>query len=399
MPTASIQVSNIHLSKPVRAAIEHLRGHNDTDGWNNLEQVLGMNVDWHWLGEPIYGKTLGRHNMIVSCKGYLLDPAMGVIDTQSNNHATLASTVNDGGLPEGSTELDTEAGCNCQFVTTDEYKYFLDYFLKIRPGTRYSAHSHSAFINMYHNDLDDLCNTTKFIHTCDYNIEEGTYKDIAEILCRFVMFHGGWAVLKPAIIHRAFANKVNNIRGDTGIYQRRLVKCSKVLTNHHPFWHETQVISNDCFPNLPPAVVDIIQILQAGHYTTDTRGGLFYHDRITAILLKNLEIEYDTVEDARMEIGDKAIEWYRDHFVHADNATDETAFTNGLFKAFGFDGPGQYNILSPASFGMNAIECGMAPLHFGDPDDNDEENNNPNQPHTPPNNKPIPKSVFDSDDF
>ena len=59
MSMLPIQASNIHIDKPIRAAIEHLRRHNDTDGWNNLELVLGMNVDWHWLGKPIHGKTPG----------------------------------------------------------------------------------------------------------------------------------------------------------------------------------------------------------------------------------------------------------------------------------------------------------------------------------------------------
>ena len=406
-----------HLTAAGNRCLTDMRkqGTVDSAHWNTFRRTFGYNCQGGFIGKPILGTTLGRKNTTISAIGYYVDSTQqATIDIGLFEHAVTASTVDDGGFPEGSSEFDSEGGHNCRYATTQELRDFLALCFAFPPNHPAFHKSKAALLNHVCDAWDQFMQIIPFLcdNKWDQGVVEGEWAEMATSLCRFVMWFGGWAVINPTIIHEVFGPHVNNIRGDTGKYQRTIVRYSKVITNHFGIWGSDQFKESNpdpmfpeaCFHNLPPPLANILHILLSGKYITDTRSSIFYHDAITDVLLESMGITWiKDIEEKRSTMTTIAKQWYTELLINKKDVTDDTGFTNGIFKAFGITTAGQHCFVSPVSFGSTIDESSSAPRFFG-ADDNEDENINPNNNNNnnnngAPNNKPVPKSVFDSDNF
>jgi hypothetical protein len=126
-----------------------------------------------------------------------------VLQTKTFTASTTATTIGDGGEPRGSTELDTVTGHNCAMTTTD-YTTFALIVLRTQKGASYYGKkpSEGTFINMLLCDYICLTNLLAFFRLN----EEGTRREIAQILARFSLLMLGGKALTPQIVERVWGS-------------------------------------------------------------------------------------------------------------------------------------------------------------------------------------------------
>ncbi len=124
--------------------------------------------------------------------------------TQAFATSTTSSTVGDGGLPRGSTELDEETGYNCR-MTLKEFQDFGLLVLGLYMQSSSfgpSKHSHgfkqtdSSFLNMLLNDFVVITN----LHPMIYQNIEGDRLSLTRALVRCTLLLIGVEALTPNLI-------------------------------------------------------------------------------------------------------------------------------------------------------------------------------------------------------
>ncbi len=132
---------------------------------------------------PIECVILGRIGKIIGYEDYYFKNER-VLCTQAFSTSAVATTINDGAFPPGSTELDDDTGHNCKMPKAF-YKAFCHHVLGLPPDSWASHQTETAFRNLIIQDLDAMM----FYYDPDsYNVKQvpfsylGDQKDMARIL-------------------------------------------------------------------------------------------------------------------------------------------------------------------------------------------------------------------------
>jgi hypothetical protein len=128
-----------------------------------------------------------------------------VLHTKAFAPSTTATTIGDGGKPQGSTELDDVTGHNCA-MSQDENIIFTMLVLGLWPGKMHGTKQNdSSFINMLPEDFISISNLT-----AGFALNEHTdQRALVCILARFSILLLGADTLAPVIIEQVWGqNKV-----------------------------------------------------------------------------------------------------------------------------------------------------------------------------------------------
>jgi hypothetical protein len=267
----------------------------------HLPHPLSLNVlpspvnKWSATSHPIRGLVMGYKGTPISYHHFYFHNDR-VLQTKAFAASTTATTVGDGGEPRGSTELDKITGHNCS-MSKEDYTLFANVVLRTRKSALHYGehHSESAFINTLLCDFVCLTNLSAFFRLD----ENGTKRNIAQILARFSLLMLGAEALTPRIVERVWGSNpivrwtLGGIREDLALIRRRLISLAVVANNTFHLWlttsfNGTVIISPEGLVHIPPGIRDILTIVRNAISAIYVREPLHDgQDRID-ILLDNL---------------------------------------------------------------------------------------------------------------
>jgi hypothetical protein len=166
---------------------------------HRLKTPSPTNVDaflsegWAVKEHPIHAVVPGRKNNIIGFNNYYFLHKR-VLCTRAFSASAVASTIDDGAFPPGSTELDDKTGHNCQMPRT-LYRAFCALVLGLPSESWTNTCSEATFRNMLLQDLDAILHYYAVSYsgpTGDHGINEpislpGDQAGMAKILARLTI--------------------------------------------------------------------------------------------------------------------------------------------------------------------------------------------------------------------
>jgi hypothetical protein len=161
---------------------------------NRLKPPSPTNVDvfpiegWMTKDRPIKCVISGPIGKVIGYKDYYFENEQ-ILCTQAFSTSAVATTINNGAFPPGSTELDDDTGHNCKMPIA-LYKAFCHHVLGLPPNSWASHQTEMAFCNLIIQDLDAMI---FYYNTNCYNVNQvpfsypGDQKDMARILTRITL--------------------------------------------------------------------------------------------------------------------------------------------------------------------------------------------------------------------
>jgi hypothetical protein len=261
--------------------------------------------------------------------------------------SAVASMVDDGAFPPGSTELDDETGHNCQMPRT-LYHAFCALVLGLPSEFWTNTHSKAAFCNMLLQDLDAILHyyaVSYSVPTGNHGINEpillpGNQADMAKILARLTILLIGADACTPHIINSVWGKNDNvclalgRPRGDLSLIHRCLLSLSKIAINTIYIWTtdpELPVLDpkSRSFKYLPPTLQTIL--LHSCKKLTYACKPVPSGAASTKLLTDNLQAH--TVPD-NSTFEDKAIQWFCNLLLNNDELDDMIGVNNGILVAY-----------------------------------------------------------------
>ncbi len=150
---------------------------------------------------PIECLILGQIGKVIGYEDYYFKNER-VLCTQAFSTFVVATTINDGAFPSGSTELEDNTGHNCKMPKA-LYKAFCHQVLCLPPNSWASHQTEMAFCNLIIQDLDAMMS---YYDTNCYDVNQvpfsylGDQKDMARILARLTLLLVGADVCTTHII-------------------------------------------------------------------------------------------------------------------------------------------------------------------------------------------------------
>jgi hypothetical protein len=301
-----------------------------------------------WLSHtrPTTCAVPGRIGTIIGYEDYYIHEER-VLCTRAFSVAAVATTVDDGASPPGSTELDDEAGHNCK-MSHDHYKSFCRLVLGLYYDTWALHRTERAFRNLIIQDLDTIMyywDSNIYNMDCQPMSYRGDRWDMARTLARIALLLTGAEACTPRIVASVWGEDeaaclaLGGPRGDLSLIRRKLLTLSKVAMNMVHIWMNDSAMNflapnSPSFQRLPPTVQQLL--LLAGSNKIYAREPVPSGTPATQLLTNNL-CEYTYPDTLPFE--EKAIRWYRELLLHPDRADDMTGFDNGILIAYGMCPP------------------------------------------------------------
>lgn len=301
-----------------------------------------------WLSNtrPTACIVYGRNGLIIGFEDYYIHEER-VLCTRAFSGAAVATTIDDGASPPGSTELDDESGHNCK-MSNEHYKTFARLVLGIDDNTWALCRTEFAFRNLIIQDLDavmyywDTDNYTMDGRPMSYRNDQW---DMARTLARLTLLLTGADACTPTIIDEVWGADddariaLGGPRGDLSLIRRRILTLSKVAMNMVHIWMTDPAMNffapdSPSFQRLPPTVQQLL--LHARDAKVYAREPVPSGKDFTQILTNNLR-GYTYPDTLQFE--EKAIRWYRELLLHPGKADDMTGFDNGILIAYGMCPP------------------------------------------------------------
>lgn len=306
-----------------------------TNQLDNLSFKSNTKHGWQKVGKESISGVCGCVNASLGFpESFYIDSNGRILRTNFFGSGAIGSTVGDGGSPQGSTELDSEAGYNCE-LPRKQHRLYCTIVCALDPkGYGIRRNNNNAY-NTKLNDLYCLINT---IPTRGSDIP-GDREHMAVGLARFCFHYIGSKALTQAIIDEVWQERAIELggeRGDLEIIRRRAICDCSISINLLHIWSapddENQQILGD-ITFLTPPLNKIFKILQTGKHRNYVREPICTGEEIISILMDNLRNHSTHPESAVFE--QKIVQWYRDLLLNCDEVTDETGVNNGIFAAFG----------------------------------------------------------------
>jgi hypothetical protein len=180
----------------------------------------------------------GRIGTIIGYEDYYISNEQ-ILCTRAFSVAAIATTVDDGAPPPGSTELDDEAGHNCK-MSHDSYKSFARLVLGLNHNTWALHRTEHAFRNLVIQDLDTIMyywDTNIYNIKCKPISHRNDCWDMARTLTRLTLLLTGTNACTPRIVASVWGEDeaacftLGGPRGDLSLIRRKLLTLSKVAMN------------------------------------------------------------------------------------------------------------------------------------------------------------------------
>ena len=301
---------------------------------------------WMTKDRPIECVVSGRIGEIIGYEDYYFENER-VLCTRAFSTSAVATTIDDGAFPPGSTELDDATGHNCKMPKA-LYQTFCHYVLGLPSDSWAIRRTETAFRNLIIQDLDAMM---FYFDTDCYDVNQvpfsypGDRKDMAMILARLTLLLVGADACTTHIINSVWGEDddarfaLGGPRGDLSLIRRKILSLSKVAINAVHIWTtnpDTPILepTSDSFKRLPPTLQKLI--LNAHQCITFAREPV--PSGTTAIQLLTTNLRNHTVPD-NLPFEEKAIVWYRDLLLNHKVADDMTGFDNGILIAYGMCPP------------------------------------------------------------
>ena len=256
--------------------------------------------------------------------------------------STTATTVGDGGEPRGSTKLDEITGHNC-FMLKEDYTLFATVILCTRKSAIHYGgyHSESSFLNNLLCDFVCLTN----LSVCFRFDENGTRRDIAQILARFSLLVLGAEALTPRIVERVWGSNpttrwnLGGTHGDLALIRQQLISLAVVTNNTFHLWlttsfNDTVIIPTEGLAHVPPGMRDILTIVKDTTSAIYVREPLHDGQNRINILLDNLRSS--STNPSSLSFEDIVVSWFKDLLLGNNQANDQTGVDNQIFQAYGY---------------------------------------------------------------
>jgi hypothetical protein len=174
---------------------------------------------------------------IIRYKDYYLNNKC-ILCTQIFSVAAIATTINDGASPLGSTELNNEKGHNCK-MSKEIYTSFGLLVLRLNHDSWATACTERAFRNLLSHDIDAMMyywDTNNYVNGAPVLLPEDRL-DMACILARLTLLLTGADACTPHIINSVWGDDKNAClalrgpQGDLSLICRKILTLSKVAIN------------------------------------------------------------------------------------------------------------------------------------------------------------------------
>jgi hypothetical protein len=301
-----------------------------------------------WLSDtrPTPCVVHGQLGLIIGYEDYYIHEER-VLCTRAFSIAAVATTVDDGASPPGSTELDDESGHNCK-MSSENYKSFAQLVLGLNHNTWALHRTERAFRNLLIQDLDTIMyywDTDNYTMDCKPMSYRDDRWDMARTLARLTLLLTGADACTPHIIDAVWGEDkaarlaLGGPRGDLSLTRRKILTLSKVAINMIHIWMTDPTMNflaptSPSFLRLPPTVQQLL--LHARDSKIYAREPVPPGTAMTLLLQKNLR-EYILPDNLPFE--EKAIRWYRELLLYPEKADDMTGFDNGILIAYGMCPP------------------------------------------------------------
>jgi hypothetical protein len=195
---------------------------------------------WSATTHPVKGWSFGFLGHHIFYKHFYFHLSQ-VFHTNAFTLSTTATTVSNGGNPQGSTELDDATGHNCA-MSLNEYILFATLVLGLRPGeTHNTTCSTGSFVNML---LEDFVSLVKPTAVFPLN-KSSNQKALARILARFSILLLGADALTPTIVNQVWGQnkmvhkKLGGPCGNLALICRQLISLACIANNTYHLWLTT----------------------------------------------------------------------------------------------------------------------------------------------------------------
>jgi len=226
---------------------------------------------WMTKDRPIECDVLGRIGKVIGYEEYYFENER-VLCMRAFSTSAVATTIDDGASPPGSTELNNNTGHNCK-TPKALYKAFCHHVPGLPPNSWASHQTESAFHNLI---IQDLGAMMFYYNTGCYDINQvpfsypGDQKDMARILTRrLTLLLVGADACTTHIINSVWGEDDNTRlalggpRGDLSLIRQKNLSLSKVVINAVYIWTtnpDTPVLqpTSNSFERLPSTLQKLI---------------------------------------------------------------------------------------------------------------------------------------------
>jgi hypothetical protein len=175
--------------------------------------------------------------------------------------------------------------------------------------------------------------------------ENGTRRDIAQILARFSLLMLGAEALTLRIVERVWGSNpvtrrnLGGTHGDLALIRRRLISLAVVANNMFHLWlttpfNDAVIIPTEGLAHVPPGMRDILTMVKDNTSAIYVRKPL--HDGQNRI---NILLEYlrsSSTEPSSLTFEDIVVSWFKDLLFGDNQAKDQTGVDNRIFQAYGY---------------------------------------------------------------
>jgi hypothetical protein len=299
---------------------------------------------WMSTTHPTKCVVSGRIGNIIGYDNFYFENEC-ILCTRVFSVTAIASTIDNGASPPGSTELDDETGHNCK-MSCELYKSFTLLVLGNHDSWA-NACAKSTFCNLILQDIDAIIyyyDTDNYVNGHLISLP-GNLTNMAHILVRLTLLLIGTDAYTPHIIDSVWGEDANarlafgGPRGDLSLVCRRLLTLSKVAINTVYIWMtnpNTPVFAphSNGFKSLPPTVQQLL--CHTHEKIVFLREPVPSGTTTTQLLTNNLcsYLVLDTLPFAK-----KAICWYLDLLLNHKKVNNMMGFDNGILITYGMRPP------------------------------------------------------------
>jgi hypothetical protein len=231
---------------------------------SSLDVLPSPTNKWIATTHPIKAWVVGFLGYHISYKHFYFHQSR-VLHTKAFATSTIASTVDNGGKPKGSTELNTVCGHNCAMMA-DEYAIFILLVLGLCLGKQHGTErSECSFVNMLLKDFVTISNLTAVFAL---NKPEDRCA-LARMLARFSLLLLGAEALTPKIIANVWGQNdmicrnLGGPRSNLALTCHQLISLACVANNTFHLWLTTtlnggMIIPDEALQHPPLGMRDIL---------------------------------------------------------------------------------------------------------------------------------------------
>jgi hypothetical protein len=303
------------------------------------------NEGWLSTTRPTKCIVSSRIDDIIGYKDYYIVDEH-ILCTHTFSIAAVATTIDNGAYPLGSTELDDKTGHTCK-MSQSFYTSFSLMVLGLDHNSWATACTKSAFRNLIIQGIDALMyynNTDKYINSMPVS-SPGDLTNMDHILTRLTLLLVGANACTPHIINSVWGADaearlaLGGPRGDLSLVCQKILILLKVAINTVHIWMENPsmpILSPNLhgFKCLPPTVQ---LLLHCTHANRVFARKLVSPGTATVCLLTDNLRKYSIPVPLPFE--EKAIRWYQELLLNHSQADDMTGFDKEILMEYGMCPP------------------------------------------------------------